>query len=278
MCSFHFDSIPTGWDRCSILGLQEIFFGQAATRVYCEFEGSLAELIVFGIHLRVFEDRLVFPEVEGGLELAGSFGILSFVAGFFDPAFEDFAVAFEFGLVGGIRREIFDLVGVGGEVVEFFGGALSEPVGFLIRSEFSFFAKFFELEDGRALVAVLGLEHGAVGEVVPDVAELLGAHGADAVDGVVAAVAGGDDVGAGFVIGGEKVATVEVVGHLGSAEGEGSGGEVEAGDHVVSDGSGFERRVVAFDHAGDVDAAFVAAFKLPDDLQHDLATHRSFPR
>ena len=218
----------------------------------------LFELIVFRIHFRVFEDGLVFPEVVGGFKLTGVFGILAFVAGFLDPIFEDFAVAFELGLTLGIGGEVFYLEGVGRKVVEFFGGALTEPVCLLIRSELALFAEFFEFENGWAFVAILGLEHGAVGEEVPNVAELVGSHGADAIDGVVAAVAGRDDVGAGFVIGGEEVATIEVVGHPYSAEGEGGGGEVEAGDHVVSHSAGFEGGVVTFDHAGDMDAAFVA--------------------
>ena len=52
------------------------------------------ELIVFGVHFGVFEDGFVFPEFEGGFELARVFSFVALVVGFLDPGFENFSVTF----------------------------------------------------------------------------------------------------------------------------------------------------------------------------------------
>jgi len=225
-----------------------------------------SELVVFGVCLGVFEDGLVFPEVVGGLELDGVFGLLAFVAGFFDPSFEDFAVAFEFVRKFWVGGEVVDLVRVYGEVVEFFFWAGAEPVLFLVRGEGASFVGFFELDEFVAVIAVLSLEEGAVSVVVTEVAEFVGADGADAVDGVVAAVAGANDVGDGFVVFSEEVLAVEVVWECDVGEGEGGGGDVEGVDEFVTDGACCKGGVVSFDDERDVDASFVAELFVAEGL------------
>ena len=159
---------------------------------------------------------------------------------------------------GGVGGEVVDLVWIGAEVVELFGRAFPEPVFCLIRGELACFVELLELDDCVVLVAVLGLEEGAVEVVIFDIAEFLTADAADAIDGVVTAVTSGDNVGAGLVICSEEVAAVEVGWHFGSAEGEGGGGEIKARNEVMTHGAGFEGGVVAFNHTGNVEAAFVA--------------------
>lgn len=56
---------------------------------------------------------------------------------------------------------------------------------------------------------------------------------------------------------GKKVATVEVTGHLGSAECQGGRGEVKARDEVTADGSGFQGGMGPGNKAGNMDASFV---------------------
>ena len=196
----------------------------------------------------------------------GGFLLFAFVAGFLDPVGENFAVTFELVGEGGVGGEVVDLEGVFGEVVEFLLGAEAEPELGLVVGEFSLFVEAVEVFDGGLFVAVLGLEHGAIRMVIADVAELVGADGADAVDGVVAAVPGGDDEFAGFVVFRKEVDAVEVVRDFHPGQGEGGGGDVEAEDEVLADGASFEGGVIALDHEGDVDTAFVAKLFVAEGL------------
>lgn len=147
-------------------------------------------MLILRVGFGVLEDGLVLPEVVGGPELFGVFGLLALVAGFRNPILKDLTMAFELVLKGRVVGEIVDLVWIRGEVVELLGGSLAEPVLFLVGGELSFLAEFFELENGWAVVAVLGLEKMAVGKVVSNVTEFAGSDGADPIDGVVASIAG----------------------------------------------------------------------------------------
>ena len=148
-----------------------------------------------------------------GFEFFLGGGVLSFVVCFFDPGGEDVAVFFELRGVGGVGGEVFGLVGVGAEVVEFFGGSLvGIVIGGLEGSEFFPGVECAEGFEGGVFFAVLELVERSVGEEVLDVAVVIGADGADSIDGDAEAIACTDDEGAWLEIFREKVLAFDVIG------------------------------------------------------------------
>ena len=146
------------------------------------------------------------------------------------------AVAVEGGGVGGIGGEVVYHIGIGCGVVEFFG----RLGGVHPRSDF---AAGGEIAHGLGSFAMLhvgdGLGPGEVRVVVANVMEIVGAGGAHAVEGLIHAVATGEDkVGRGLNGGTEKHAAGQGGGRGGAGEGEERRGEVDPAHKVGVDGAG----------------------------------------
>lgn len=78
---------------------------------------------------------------------------------------------------------------------------------------------------------------GPLGVVVADVFEALWAYTADAVDGTVAAVAGGKDRVAFRIVFGEEISPLHPLGDFNSREGQRTRGHVDVFDQIVTDGT-----------------------------------------
>lgn len=214
--------------------------------------GLFADTIILRIHARFFPLLEDLPQTGIGL------GILAFVIGVLDPFFEKSAVTAELLLKGGIKCEVVDFVGVFAEVVEFLGGTGAEEdfVGEL--GEGSLRMALAQSLGVILFITILRLEEGAVGEKIADVAEVFGAHRANAVDGVIAAIPRRDDMGARRKVFPEEVLPIEVVGDGEAGESEGGGGDIEGGDQVLADSGRGESFMGTGDDQGRVSAGLGA--------------------
>lgn len=203
-------------------------------------------------------DAFFAPAFFDGFEGGFVFRVLALVIGLFDPLLElgahllqDLLVVFGLG-------EVVDFVGVGIEVVEFFGH--TRPVrGGLGGGELSLVVHGLQFFVIRVSAAVVELEQRAIGFEILDVMVAFAHDRADPVDGEVTAVAAGEyDIA--FEVGSEDVLRIKMFRDRQSGQGEGAGGNVDQVDQVVSPGARFDGVLEHWcDHyQGDVKAFFVA--------------------
>ena len=134
------------------------------------------------------------------------FGDFALVTVRFDPVVEARAQVVERVLMVWRFCEVFDFVGIGLQVVEFFVRAIGGEEFCLCFGEFAFFAEQGqECPEGVLLVFVaVELHVGAVRVIVAYVFVVFGAYTADAIYCAVTSVACRDDFAAGFCIGTEE--------------------------------------------------------------------------
>ena len=130
------------------------------------------------------------------------FGNFTLVTVCFNPVVEARAKVVEHVLTIWRLCEVFNFVGVGLQVVEFFVRAIGREEFCLCFGEFAFFAEQGKkCPEGILLVFVaVELHVGAVGVVVAYVFVVFGAHAADAIYCAVTSVACGEDFAAGFCL------------------------------------------------------------------------------
>jgi len=184
------------------------------------------------VELRV--NAFTSPALVNGTKVFVRFGLLSLVACFLDPFVEEGAVVFQFVGEPGIVGEVVDLMRIFFEIVEFFGVAFSEEGPGWDLPKFTFGVELAEAFGLGLPVAILGLEENAISHEITEVAELLGADGADAVDRVIATVTGRDDVVSRFVVVAKEIFSVEVVREFNTGKSEGGGGDIKTTDEFVA--------------------------------------------
>lgn len=106
--------------------------GELAERTTTVVGGSSAKGLIFQVQLQALEGWFFVPQVESGPKLHGAFRIHALVVRADRPIVEQLAVSEQLGAVLGIGRKIFDLMGIGHEVVEFLERSHPEPMSFLI--------------------------------------------------------------------------------------------------------------------------------------------------
>jgi len=178
-----------------------------------------------GVEAAAVGDTLVAGEEDFfvlGFGDFGGFGVLAFVGGGREPVFQGGTHFGEGAGVCGDGGEVVYLVGVGLEVVEFFGWFMGGHKAGLGAGEFALFVEdFHQAEDWvEVLLVEVWLGIWAVRVEVADVFEFFGADATDAVGGFVASVAGCDDVGALFCVGAEEDVALHMRWDFEAGEGE----------------------------------------------------------
>lgn len=186
------------------------------------------------------------------------FGDDAFVVDLVHPIFDGRAHGEEAVVLRGIRSEIVDFVGVGVEIVQFFGrfGGGEEEGGGAGKFAFSIEPSPF-LHDGGVFHVLVDLGIGEIGAEVFGVTVLAVAGGALHVDGFVHAIAGGEDVFR-FGLGAwaEDDAALHLRRDFGAGQGDEGRAEVHESDEVGADGTSLEMAGPA-DEEGDTEAGVI---------------------
>ena len=102
------------------------------------------------------------------------------------------------------------------------------------------------------------MKEGAVGEEVPDVTVTISAHTPDIIDGVITAIAGGDDMVAALEVIREEIYAVEIARNINAGEREAGCRDIKGGSQVPTHSAGFQALVGSDDDEWYVGAGFGA--------------------
>jgi hypothetical protein len=123
-----------------------------------------------------------------------------------------------------------------------------------------------EEDDVVAIVPILGLEEGAIGEEVSNVAVTISAHTSDIIDGVITAIAGRDHMVAPLEVIREEIYAVEIARDINAGESEAGCRDVEDGSQFPAHCAGFQALVGSEDDERDMGAGFGAELLGPDGV------------